>query len=91
MTTYLVNYASLALLGLLVIAAGYGSATAKVRYYRFGMILMFVGFLLNTADGVIRISPGLDPGLSSWPWLAGNFFVLAGVLTLTWYRGRLGL
>ncbi len=90
MTTYL-DYGSLALLGFLVFAAGFGSATAKVRYYRVGMILMFVGFLLNTADGVMRVSPGLNPGLGSWPWLIGNLFLLAGVLMLTWYRGRLGL
>lgn len=85
------DYVALALLFGLVVAAFYGSMNAKVRYYRWGMTLLLVGFLLEALQATGRVAELLSPELQAWTGIAGNAVLLSGMLVLTWYRGKLGL
>jgi len=89
-TGYL-EYLSIVLQVALVLAVGYGSWKARVRYYRWGMSLLLVGFILNAAEAIGGEFQLVEPVVQGWLWAAGNVFLLGGVLMLTLYRGRLGL
>lgn len=85
------EYLALTFMSVLVGLTAYGAVRARVRYYRVGMALLFLGFFLVLLDGVDRVV-GL-PVQSTYPllWAGGNLALLVGVFTLTIYRGRLGL
>lgn len=85
------EYLSLTLLFVLVGLTLYGAVRARVRYYKVGMSLLFLGFVLVLLDGVDRVF-GLPVQLA-YPslWVGGNLVLIIGVFTLTIYRGRLGL
>lgn len=91
MKVFYFKVGELVLFALITVFCLYGAKISEVLYYKRGIFILFVGFLLLTVQSLLSIINYLG---DLWIYLINLFglgLVLSGLIVLTWFRKKLGL
>ncbi|OKY79035.1 MAG: hypothetical protein BTN85_1541 [Candidatus Methanohalarchaeum thermophilum] len=75
----------------ITLLAFYGSKVSQVKYYRRGISLVGIGFLLVSLERVSNFYGLINEKNSLVVINIGYIFIFTGVIILTWFRKKLGL
>lgn len=91
MRIFYLKIGELILSALITLFSLYGAKISEVIYYKRGISLVFIGFLLITLQKTLSVTGYLDAYLMNVINIIGIGFVLVGITILTWFRKKLGL